>query len=223
MLIHLKNTRQDRSLTPLTSEPILLPENFRMVVHDMRSPLQALVLMGSMDDRQLASRELRDRIRSIGMELQEHLSTLVRTCTGPTTAESFDANTVFREIIRSCVLPGAIDHDLPRPLPVMRFSKNEFARIIRNLICNSAEHSGKHPCRVSLTWSHRGDQIEFRYTDNGPGFTERQWERAAIKREPGTRGNGLGIIRSAILGGGGTATLVRTSTGWFLQFRLPDP
>ncbi|MFM9074123.1 MAG: sensor histidine kinase [Bacteroidota bacterium] len=223
MLIRLTTAEQRKTLTTVTSEPDLLPETFRMVVHDMRSPLQALVLMGSMDDRQLASQELRHRIRSIGTELQEHLNALVRTCSGPPAREPFDADTVFREILQSCVVPGAIDHDLPRPLPVMYYPKDDFARIIRNLLSNSAEHSGKNPCRISLTWSHRGDQIEFRYTDNCPGFTDRQWERSEIRREAGTRGNGLGIIRSAIEENGGTATLVRTSTGWFFQFRLPDP
>ena len=201
----------------------LSSESLRTVVHDMRSPLQALVLMGSMDDRQLGSPELRDRIRSIGIELQEQLNSLVRECDEPPLTEPFDADQLLQAIIRSCTQTGKVLPELPRALPVIRFPKTAFARIIRNLVSNSAEHSGMDPCRISLTWSHRGDGIEFRYTDNGPGFTESQWDRAGIRREAGTRGNGLGIIRSSIEENGGTARLVRTLAGWFLLFRLPDP
>ncbi len=198
-------------------------ESLRTVVHDMRSPLQALVLIGSMDDRQLGTSELRDRIRCIGMELQEQLDSLVRECDEPPIPEPMNTEELFHAILKSCIPEGRILPELPRPLPVLRFSRTAFARIIRNLLCNSAEHAGKDPCRISITWSHRGDAIEFRYTDNGPGFTEVQWDRASIRREAGTRGNGLGIIRSAIEENGGSARLVRTLAGWFLQFRLPDP
>lgn len=199
-----------------------LSETMRTVIHDMRSPLQALVLMGSLDDRHLATGELRSRIRSIGMELQQQLDTLVHECTMPPEPESLDAQCILESVISGCCLQDRLQLNLPQPLPVIHFPKGAFVRILRNLLNNSAEHSGLVPCRVTITWSHRGDTIEFRYSDNGPGFSEQLWNRAEIRRSAGSRGNGLGIIRSAIVDHGGTAKVVHTAPGWFFNFRIPD-
>ena len=222
MFSNMMNRDNQNWLTGPGSPARDLSEIMRTAIHDMRSPLQALVLMASLDDRHMGAGELRTRIMSITLELQRQLDTLVRECTVQDGPEPFHANAVIESVLAGCGLQERIELLIPQPLPVIRFPQASFARIIRNLLVNSAEHSGKHPCRVTITWSHRGDTVEFRYSDNGSGFSEQQWNRADIRRAAGTRGNGLGIIREAIMSHGGTASLVHTAPGWFFNFRIPD-
>jgi two-component system sensor histidine kinase CpxA len=129
---------------------------------------------------------------------------------------------------REC--PGQqADMQVPEMLAVLA-DKSLFARAVANVLRNAARHGGDG-CRLTISATHRGDEVELRLADNGPGVDPADLPRlfepfyrpdAARTREAGGVGLGLAIVRSGVEACGGTVRAESASpNGLCVVFRLP--
>jgi signal transduction histidine kinase len=106
-------------------------------------------------------------------------------------------------------------------------------RVITNLIENACRYAGD--CRLELTA--RGDSVELRVSDHGPGLPPDMLEavfepffrmETSRNRDTGGAGLGLSVARALVEAQGGTLTLAnryegRTITGLEAKLTLPRP
>ena len=124
--------------------------------------------------------------------------------------------------------PARID-----PYLMVRGDSVALKRVITNLIENACRYAGD--CRLELTA--RGDSVELRVSDNGPGLPPDMLEavfepffrmETSRNRDTGGAGLGLSVARALIEAQGGTLTLSnryegRTISGLEAKLTLPKP
>ena len=166
--------------------------------HELRTPLTALRLrletLPSSGDRDAALHEA-DRLR----DLVDGLLTLARADAGSEASARVDASALMRERVETW-MPLAHERgvelaaQLDGPLPV-RAAPGRLAQVLDNLLANALEASpagGKVvlSARVVAPW------VELHLSDEGPGLTPEQRERAFDRfwrASSGDGGSGLGL------------------------------
>ena len=96
---------------------------------------------------------------------------------------------------------------------------------VMNLLNNALEHGGSKLSQVTVSISHKGDEVAINVTDDGVGIDrpklELALERFGQLDQSGGSGLGLPIAREVAQKHGGTLTFPQTSTGLVVQMRLP--
>jgi signal transduction histidine kinase len=188
--------------------------------HELRTPLTALRLriesLPPSRDRDAALREA-DRLR----DLVDGLLALARADAGTDASERVDASALMRERLQTW-LPLADEHGvvldsrLDGPLAV-RAAPGRLAQVVDNLLANALDASTTGgtitlSARVAPPW------VELHLSDEGPGLTPEQRERAFDRfwrtgsRSPGS-GLGLAIVRRLVAADEGEVELREAAGG----------
>ena len=199
--------------------------------HELRTPLTALRLrlesLPASRERDAALTET-DRLR----ELVDGLLALARADAGAEASEPVDVSAFLRERVDAW-LPLADEHDidlvvrLDGPL-LVRAAPGRLAQILDNLLANAFEASPPGG-RVTVSARDASPWVELHLSDEGPGLTSEQRERAFDRfwrAGSGNGGSGLGlaIVRRLVAAddglvdldeapGGGVDAVVRLRPG----------
>jgi signal transduction histidine kinase len=188
--------------------------------HELRTPLTALRLrlenLPPSGDRDAALHET-DRLR----DLVDGLLSLARADAGNESSSRVDAAALMRERVEAW-LPLADEHDvalvaqLDGPLPV-RAAPGRLAQVLDNLLANALEASPGGGT-VTLSVLAASPWVELHLSDEGPGLTPEQRERAFDRfwrAGSGAGGSGLGlaIVRRLVAADEGEVELREASGG----------
>lgn len=131
------------------------------------------------------------------------------------------------------VVPGdvSVETALPEDLPVPHLDREQFRRVLVNLVQNAVDALGTDRAdgrvAVEAARSSRGDSLVVRVRDNGPGLPEevraRLFEPLVTTKLRGT-GLGLAIVSRIVAAHGGTVTAATCpGSGTTFEIRLPLP
>ena len=186
--------------------------------HELRTPLTALRLRLENLERHIGD-EGRGSLGAAEIEvarlsaLVDELLALARADARTAPADTVDLTMVARDRL-DALQPGAGDVrlELVAAEPVTaRAGADRVAQVIDNLVSNALHHASG-TTRIVVSVSRSGESAELRVTDEGPGMTAEQKERAFDRfwrAGPGTAGSGLGlaITRRLVEVDGGTVEL----------------
>ncbi|MFI5052983.1 MAG: ATP-binding protein [Acidimicrobiia bacterium] len=107
--------------------------------------------------------------------------------------------------------------------PVANATPGRLEQVVDNLLNNALEVAPAGSA-VRLSAANRGDWVELRVSDQGPGMTEEErarafdrfWQSAPARRDGRPNGHfglGLSIVRELVVGDGGDVTLEPSPTG----------
>jgi signal transduction histidine kinase len=188
--------------------------------HELRTPLTALRLrlesLPPSRDRDAALHEA-DRLR----DLVDGLLTLARADAGTEGSARVDATALMRERVDAW-LPLADEHrvalvaQLDGPLPV-RAARGRLAQVLDNLLANALQASPDGGT-VTVSAHAASPWVELHLSDDGPGLTPEQRERAFDRfwrAGSGAGGSGLGlaIVKRLVAADEGEVELREASSG----------
>ncbi len=187
-------------------------EFFQMAVHDLRSPLSAIVVyaellmnrvMGDLDNRQLEPIRTIHRNCNNLIRMAEDVLASARVRAGVTVPQFADSDVTecVREALRS--LQGLADAKLvkirlePPQEPLVRPVDPDFlTRAFANVLGNAIKFS-PHGGEIRITLVREGNEIRIAFTDQGPGISPEKREAIFQKfqrGDPGSvAGHGLGL------------------------------
>ena len=186
--------------------------------HDLRTPLSRLQLR--LDNAPLEDEARSDLEHDIAemLHLLESLQAFVDAGGTQIPPQRIDIAIMAATLIDSAADQGAAASYIgPESLEVMARAVS-IRRALANLIENALHYAGK----VSVHIEDRGDVVEIRVEDNGPGIPEDRMEdvfqpffRLDVSRARDTPGMGLGlaIVREAVRFEGGTLVLRNRTEG----------
>lgn len=221
-------------------------EFFQMAVHDLRSPLSAIVVyaellmnrvMGDLDNRQLEPIRTIHRNCNNLIRMAEDVLASARVRAGAITPRfvSSDIAECVREAIRS--LQGLADAKqvrirlAPPSEPIHRKADQDFlTRAFGNVLGNAIKFS-PHGGEIRIELSTEAGHIRVAFTDQGPGISPDKREEVFQKFRRGDAGNvsghglGLSIAQYFIDLHGGRILIegVRGRGSTFLVGLPPDP
>jgi two-component system, OmpR family, sensor histidine kinase KdpD len=110
--------------------------------------------------------------------------------------------------------------DVPPDLPFVRADPAQLEQVCNNLLENAVEHTpaGTHVC---LSARVRGDFVELRVADDGPGLPPIVAERLRDGRLDASQGLGLTICQAVVVLHGGTLELVAHEPGTCIAVTIP--
>jgi two-component system sensor histidine kinase CpxA len=206
------------------------------VAHELCSPLARIrtglgvLEYGLPPEQQARLESIEEDVGELSQLVSEVLAfTKASTAPGSVRLEAVELAPVIQlALSREC--PGQqADVQIPEKLAVLA-DKSLFARSVANVLRNAARHGGDG-CRLTISATRQGDEVELRLADNGPGVDPADLPRlfepfyrpdAARTREAGGVGLGLAIVRSGIEASGGTVRAENVSpNGLSVVFRLP--
>ncbi len=188
--------------------------------HELRTPLTALRLrlesLPQSADRDAALRET-DRLR----DLVDGLLSLARADSGTEASARVDASELVRDRLAAW-LPLADEHgvalvaQLDGPLPV-RAAPGRLTQVLDNLLSNALDAS-QAGGTVTMSAYAVSPWVELHLSDEGPGLTAEQRERAFDRfwrAGSGAGGSGLGlaIVRRLVAADGGEVELREAAGG----------
>lgn len=187
-------------------------EFFQMAVHDLRSPLSAIVVyaellmnrvMGDLDNRQLEPIRTIHRNCNNLIRMTEDVLASAQVRAGATVPRFVNADVAecVREAIRS--LQGLADGKLvkirldPPSEPLVRPVDPDFlTRAFANVLGNAIKFS-PHGGEIRIGLAREGGEIRIAFTDQGPGISPEKREAIFRKFQRGDAGNvaghGLGL------------------------------
>jgi two-component system nitrogen regulation sensor histidine kinase NtrY len=111
---------------------------------------------------------------------------------------------------------AVVELELPEAPVVARLDRVLMRRVLVNLVTNGIQAAQKGQARIRLSLEAKGDAVELRVEDNGPGVPpelgERIFEPYYTTKSEGT-GLGLAIVKKLVLQHDGTITLGRGRDG----------
>ena len=203
--------------------------------HELRTPLTALRLRLENLERHVGT-DGRGSLDAAEKEvarlsaLVDELLTLARADAGTAPADTVDLAAVARARLGELQpSAGEVRLELVAVEPVTAWAgADRVAQVIDNLVSNALHHA-PGSTRIVVRVGRSGGFAELRVTDDGPGMTEEQKERAFDRfwrAGSGTPGSGLGlaITRRLVEVDGGTVELRdRPEGGLDVVVRLPAP
>jgi two-component system sensor histidine kinase CpxA len=207
------------------------------VAHELCSPLArirtglGIFEFGLTPEQQTRLDSIEEDVGELSRLVSEVLAfTKASTAPGAVRLENFElAPVVDLALSREC--PGQdAKIEIPPDLAV-HADRSLLARAIANVLRNARNHGGDG-CSIHITAARRGDHVELRIADNGPGVDPHDIPRlfepfyrpdAARTREAGGSGLGLAIVRAGVEASGGTVRAEPNSPqGLALLFHLPS-
>ena len=229
-------TRARAALSARDEEEARKEELLRMVVHDVRSPVAAMI-----SSARLGMRRHPDVSGSPGkqfrlieesgvhvLEIIDNILTIARVTRGsmPLRCEDFDA----AELVRACAEELAafaatsqhiLSYDSPGAVPVRALDRSLVRRIVSNLITNAVRHTPS-ATGIRVSCSRVGSSVVTVVDDDGPGISPSivaallDGDSSAQRRSEGAyldSGLGLPFCRLATERMGGQLRIVRSDRG----------
>jgi Signal transduction histidine kinase len=208
----------------------------RWMLHDLRNPLQTLILLPTLADAETeagAGADWRDALGGAAERLAVGLALLDRLVAGPAgpaTAEPIAVGEVLGFLaelfgtrhgrFRVTVEPGAA------PLPAVAAVRGDLELALLNLLLNAAEACGDRVGQVSALARPELGGVELVFEDNGPGVPEDQRARlfepfVTIRPDGAVRGLGLFVARHLLARAGGELRYEAANGGSRFIVRLP--
>lgn len=213
------------------------------VVHDLRSPLQAVVgfteLVIRREGAELdeTSRSFLTHVLSAAESMRELLESVLehrRSSSTMLEVTRFDCNDVAQAIIMRLGqgVENANAEIVIDELPLIRADRVQFGRVVQNLVANAlrAVQPGEAPV-ITIAARRRPGAWEFSVTDNGVGVPAADRQRIFELFERGTgagtdstgKGMGLAICRAIVERHGGRIGVEKAPGGGSrFSFTLPD-
>lgn len=199
-------------------------------LHELRRPLQALVLAAPAAAGGSPGRELDLSLRMAAAAL-ERLEREINGAGPPAPAgDSLAAMALLRDAAakwapRAVRAGGSLELRRPARATVLRGDPDELARALDNLIANAIEHGGR---QISVAAEDRDGILRVVVADAGPRAQppNRLSRRRRLMRRAGwtRRGHGLRIVRRVAAAHGGRFELHRSAAGAEAVLELPcDP
>jgi signal transduction histidine kinase len=232
--------RTTRARRALTAEIEALREETAAVAHDLRSPLVTvrsyieLVDQGSYGPLPLEARQALERAVDASSRAQSLVESTLRRHRGGQIdlvagRELTQLDQVLRDVrvdlgAQLAAAGARIDVD---PLPAVLGSRDELARVFRNLVENALKHAapGSVP-RVRVSASVIGNRCEIEVRDWGAGIAPVDQERVFTRHARGARSEGSGIglatVRQIVDGLGGQVWIdPEVADGTSVRISLP--
>lgn len=191
--------------------------------HDMKSPLRALSNLSTWIEEEIAELERPEATRYLGMmrERVDYLVHLVddllaysRAGNIGTKLRSVRIADLVQRIGQGLGVPPdfvlAVDGDVQAIVT----AEAPLERVLSNAISNAVRHHDQPSGKVSITANARGDLVEFRVSDDGPGVPEAFREQVfgvfrRLTRVGPNNGTGMGLalVRKTVDGVGGQVWL----------------
>jgi PAS domain S-box-containing protein len=215
-----------------------------IVAHDLRNPLQAIVMQASMLCPSDAAPELsRSRPAMIIERAARRMSRLIEDLLdvaqmeggrlpiepGPLRPEQLVRDTVdaLEPVARAARI--AIEVDLPSDLPALHADGGRLTQVLENLIGNAIKFSAPGG-RIRVSVTARDDDLTFCVADTGPGIAAEDvprlfdWFWQARRARRGGAGLGLSIVKGIVEAHGGRVWVQSTpGKGSMFYFTLPLP
>ena len=200
----------------------------RALLHELRTPTQALALAGEMMAREDAvlPPAVRQALGSHAKQLGPLLDLVSRAQTRPT--DNAPGPVALRELVDLLEathrgLPGSDVFDASSlaagALPAVKANGPVLAHVVMNLVLNAFEADAK---TVRVTAERHGSQVDIVIEDDGPGIPaimrDRLFEPFATTKEADVAGLGLAVARYLVTPWGGR--LVHTPNGSGARFVL---
>lgn len=199
-----------------------------VVSHDLRSPLNSIMLLSSMmvDDRSAIDSEKISDYNSIILNSSRRMEYLVNNMLDASKIEAGKTDLVLEPLQLSDIVQNVhgsiiilgndknittklnIEPDLP---PVMG-DQHAISRVLENLISNAYKFSPKQST-VTITVKVSGEQVELSVQDQGPGISDldkdrlfRKFEKLSANPTANEKSTGLGlfIVKNLVQQMGGT-------------------
>ena len=203
--------------------------------HDLRSPLRSISQYAEILSEEAKSldnehRGYLDRIQVLSHNLDRMLKGLLQySRIGRSDSKPTRVNT--REVALAAWATYQTDEfsvsigelpDVYAPEPLIEL-------MFRNLLMNAIKHHHKSSGNITVVGQRIGDRVEIEVADNGPGISERDWERvftmfSSLKSGRGGDAHGLGLalLKRAAEGAGGEIFIGDSSdSGTTFVLRLP--
>lgn len=190
-----------------------------MIVHDLRSPLTAILGSLTLLDRVMNEHEntVVDQALSVSRRSVEQMLGLVNSLLDIAKLESgdlplestrFKVTKLLKEILESYVQEAnqvgvILNHHMPATFPYMTADREKIRRVIVNLLDNALKFTPTGG-QIQLTLEQDQDHLLLSVQDTGPGIPEEYRERIfeRFSQVPGTisrrRGTGLGLAFAKI-------------------------
>jgi hypothetical protein len=199
------------------------------LTHDLKTPIRginSLVDFIKQDHYELfkntEAQEWIDLIssRAVYMDsLIEEILAYTKATNSTIQFEEFNFKAMLSTVLNNCDVAKKIALDLKELDFNIYHSKIGFVQIFQNLLTNSKKFTDKEQCKVQITCKKNIGNYTFIYTDNGPGISEKYWDKVFIMFETlddssiKNTGIGLATIKSIINRFGGEIRLGKRNDG----------
>jgi two-component system C4-dicarboxylate transport sensor histidine kinase DctB len=195
----------------------------RWLLHDLRSPVQALSLVaellpepGADTDSDLQA-TLRDSTRQLAayVDLLDHATRTIPESAVPRPVVLSDVLTFLSRLYDSCRSPTRLDlsRAIGRPIPAVTGDEDALEHALLNLVMNAVEAIGdRDNGRIDVSAVAGPGAVELIVDDNGPGvpaeICDRLFEPHVTTKRRSARATGLGltVARYLLECSGGTLT-----------------
>jgi hypothetical protein len=144
--------------------------------------------------------------------------------------ENFNIKKLLENVLKNCDVERKISVDLEKLDINISHSKIAFVQIFQNLLTNSKKFNDKDSCNVTITCKAVKGEYVFIYEDNGPGISEKYWDKVFVMFETlddsniKNTGIGLATVKSIVNRLGGEIHLKKRKNeeeGVCFKFSLP--
>ena len=198
--------QRDASMAELKHANAELDSFAYVASHDLKAPLRGIRNLAEWveeDVRATATEETRDNLRLLSTRvnrldsLLESLLAYSRIGRKNDAAELVNTGKLVREIGDYLAKPDFII-TCPDEMPIFFTAKAPLELVLRNLINNAIKHHDLANGRIRITAIDRGERVEFRVSDDGPGippeFHGRIFEMfQTLKPRDAVEGSGMGL------------------------------
>jgi two-component system sensor histidine kinase/response regulator len=211
-----------------------------MIVHDLRTPLTAVIVGVQMLEQQGQLNEQQRDMMSIAVGGGQTLLRMINDLLDVEKMESGSTQLQYEELSAEALVAGAVEQVVPLAadaqtalvtaigpgLPAFRGDRNLLSRTLVNLIANAIKFT--RAGRVTISVSHGGGAMRFGVRDTGAGIPAEAFERIFEKfgqldshNRVGT-GLGLAFCKLAVEAHGGCIEVESTQgTGSTFSFTIP--
>lgn len=207
--------------------------------HDLKSPLTAIDQLASWLEEDLKDiidqdssenlRLMRSRINRLGSLLNDLLA-FARAGKKTGNEVLIDSSILIQDMFDLNCIDASFQLKLNGHMPTFMGLKPPFEVVIRNLITNAIKHHDLRTGVITVSAKKKGDFIEFRFEDDGPGIDAIHRERVfglfkTLRPRDEVEGSGMGlaVVKKIVENFGGTIEISeRNCRGALFIFTWPD-
>ncbi len=199
----------------------------RLLRHDISNDLMIvngyLEIYGDNPDR-IFLEKIRERVDH-SVKLIDSVRNLEKLITTTGELKAMDLSKIIKETATCLMHEAEIHLNIPDNVCVM--ADEMLSSVIENILLNAILHSNKEDVRIDISGSIKGDWVEVRIADNGPGIPDELKEKVFEEGYSGRGGKGLGlyIVKKAMERYGGTVRVEDNEpegTVFVLRFKKCD-
>jgi len=210
---------RERRRQELTRSNADLEEFAYVVSHDLKAPLRGIAHLAEWITEDIGTSASADTLENLRLldervkrlqTLQDALLSYARVGRINSAIEDVDIADLVSDIATLLAPPTGFVVACETPTPVLRARRAPLRVVLENLIGNALKHHDRAEGRVVVSARERGEMMEFRVTDDGPGIPPQYHDRIfTIFQTLGNRGDaqaggiGLAIVKRQVESHGG--------------------